>query len=259
MIDKLATIDASAKLGKNVSVGKNSIIKENVIIGDDTIIKENVIIEKDTIIGKNNTIYPFVTIGGDAQSLGHEDKNKCIVKIGDDNIIREYVSIHKGTDKDNNITQIGDKNFIMAYAHLGHDSIIGNENIITNAVQIAGHVHIGNGVNIGGAALIHQFSKIGDFAMLAGGCALSQDLPPYCMSAGGYHSKIIGLNKIGLRRRLKRDDIKEIESAFRAIFNKNTLPKDKAKELMDSAENIYVINLCKFILNSKRGVKAFNG
>jgi UDP-N-acetylglucosamine acyltransferase len=179
---------------------------------------------------------------------------KTYLEIGDNNKIREFTLINPGTEGGGGITKIGNNNLLMGYVHVAHDCIIGDNCILANAATLAGHVVLENNVVIGGMTPIHQFVKIGEFAMVAGASAVSQDIPPYCLAEGN-RAKLRGLNITGLRRNLEnRSDIDEIKRAYKELFESGKPLQETAKKLLESTQNKYVKHLCEFVLNSKRGI-----
>ena len=240
------------KIGKNCQIGTGAIIDENVVIGDNCIIEPYAVITGYTQIGDNNHIFSHAVVGSIPQDLKyHGEKTKLI--IGNNNKIREFTLINPGTVGGGGITKIGDNNLLMGYVHIAHDVIIGNNCILANAATLAGHVELEDNVVVGGMTPIHQFVKIGEFAMVAGASALSQDVPPYCLAEGN-RAKLRGLNLTGLRRKLEnRDDINAIKRAYKELFESGKPIREVAEELVKS-ENRYVKHLAEFVLNSKRGI-----
>ena len=240
------------KIGKNCQIGTGAIIDENVVIGDNCIIEPYAVITGYTTIGDNNHIFSHAVVGSIPQDLKyHGEKTKLI--IGNNNKIREFTLINPGTVGGGGITKIGDNNLLMGYVHIAHDVIIGNNCILANAATLAGHVELEDNVVVGGMTPIHQFVKIGEFAMVAGASALSQDVPPYCLAEGN-RAKLRGLNLTGLRRKLEnRDDINAIKRAYKELFESGKPIREVAEELIKS-ENRYVKHLAEFVLNSKRGI-----
>ena len=240
------------KVGKNCQIGIGVIIDEDVVIGDNCIIEPYAVITGYTTIGDNNHIFSHAVVGSIPQDLKyHGEKTKLI--IGNNNKIREFTLINTGTVGGGGITRIGDNNLLMGYVHIAHDVIIGNNCILANAVTLAGHVELENDVVIGGMTPIHQFVKVGEFAMVAGASALSQDVPPYCLAEGN-RAKLRGLNLTGLRRKLEnREDINAIKRAYKELFESGKPLRESASKLLDS-KNKYVKHLAEFVLNSKRGI-----
>lgn len=251
-ISPLAIIENGAIIGKNVEIGPYCLISAQTTIGDGTIIDQNTSIYGKTTIGKNNHIYSHAVIGSVPQDLKFAGEDVELI-IGDDNKIREFTLFNPGTKGGGGKTIIGSHNLFMGYVHIGHDVIIGSHCILANAATLAGHVEMGDYAVIGGMTPIHQFVHIGDYAMVAGASALAQDVPPFCMAEGN-RAYLRGLNLTGLRRNLKREEIDELKTAYRELFESGRPLKDVASELLENTENHHVHNLCNFILKTKRGI-----
>jgi len=252
-ISPQAIIEDGAKIGENVEIGAFCFISSESTIGDGTTIAQGACIYGKTTIGKNNRIFSHAVIGSIPQDLKFNGEDVELI-IGDNNTIREFTLFNPGTEGGGSKTILGNNNLFMGYVHLGHDVKVGNNCIIANSAGIAGHVEIGNNVVIGaGGTGVHQFCKIGDFAMVGGASALTQDVPPYCMAEGN-RATLRGLNINGLRRSMERSDINEIKSAYRKLFESGQPLKDSANELLETTQNQYVKNLCEFALETKRGI-----
>ncbi len=241
------------KIGKNCKIGEGVIIDENVSIGDNNIIEPYAVITGWTTIGDNNHIYSHAVVGSEPQDLKyHGEKTELI--IGNNNKIREFTLLNPGTEGGGSVTKIGDNNLLMGYVHIAHDVIIGNNCILANAATLAGHVILEDFVVIGGMTPIHQFVQIGSHAMIAGASAVAQDIPPFTIAEGN-RAKLRGLNLTGLRRRFQnRKDIDAIKSAYKELFERGKPLKETANEIFQNSDNEYVRHLCKFVLNSKRGI-----
>ena len=198
MIHKTAIVDTNAKISNNVEIGPYSIIGPNVEIGADTVVHSHVNIVGSTKIGKNNEIYPFSSIGTPPQDLKYKGEKNSLV-IGDNNKFREYVNINPGTEQGGRITTIGDNNLFMVYCHVAHDCSISSNVVLANNVQVGGHVNIQNNAIVGGSCAIHQFSRIGEYAMIGGMTGVLSDVIPFGLSMGN-RNNLMGLNLIGLRR-----------------------------------------------------------
>jgi len=251
-IHPTAIIEDGATLGDNISIGAFSYISSKVIIGDNTTILSHTLIEGNTTIGKNNRIFSHCVIGSIPQDLKFDGGDVKLI-IGDNNTIREFAFINTGTVAGGSVTRIGNNNLLMGYVHIGHDIQIGNRCIIANATNLGGHIEIGDFVVIGAMSAIHQFVKLGDYSMLAGASALTQDLPPYCMAEGN-RASLRGLNLVGLRRNISRDSIDILKKAYRELFENGNPIQDIADSLIKNNNNFEVINISKFIQNSKRGI-----
>ncbi|CUV65689.1 UDP-N-acetylglucosamine acetyltransferase [Sulfurovum sp. enrichment culture clone C5] len=251
-IHPTAIIEDGAKIGENVTIGAYTYIGKNVVIGDGNVIDTHTLIDGYTTIGKNNHIFSHATIGSVPQDLKYNGEKSELV-IGDNNKIREYTLINPGTEGGGMITKVGSNNLLMGYVHLGHDVIMGDNCILANGATLAGHVELGNYVVIGGLTPVHQFVHIGDFAMVAGASALSQDVPPYCLAQGN-HAILRGLNLTGLRRHIDRGEIDSLKIAYKELFEQGNPLQDTSKKLATSSESESVKNLVNFIMNSKRGI-----
>ena len=216
-IHPTAIVHDGAQLHESVKVGAYSIIGPQVTIGEGTVVGEHCVIDGHTSIGKNNTFYRFCSVGGAPQDKKYAGENTGL-EIGDDNMIREFVTIGLGTVQDVGTTRIGNKNWIMAYVHIAHDCQLGNEIVMSNGIQLAGHIHIGDWAIIGGLAAAHQFTHIGAHSMTGGMSAIRQDIPPYVLGAGQPY-KPAGINSEGLRRRgYTATQIQAIKEAYKYIY-----------------------------------------
>jgi UDP-N-acetylglucosamine acyltransferase len=251
-ISPLAIIEDGAIIGNNVEIAPYCFISSQTTIGEGTTIAQGSCIYGKTTIGKNNTIFSHAVLGSVPQDLKYNGEEVELI-IGDNNKIREFTLFNPGTKGGGGKTIIGSHNLFMGYVHLGHDVIIGNHCILANAATLAGHVEMGDYAVIGGMTPIHQFVHIGDYAMIGGASAVAQDIPPYCMAEGN-RANLRGLNLTGLRRNVDRNDIDELKSAYRDLFESGQALKDTAAELVESSDNMHVIKLCNFILKTKRGI-----
>lgn len=254
MIHSTAIIDPTARLGERVSIGPCSVIGADVEIGDDCHIGPHVVIAGPTRLGRENHVFSFASIGGDPQDLTYAGEPTRL-EIGDRNTIRESVTISRGTAKGGGVTRIGDDNLIMAYVHIAHDCRIGNHVIFSNASSLAGHVEVGDHVSLGGFTLVHQFARIGTYAFSSMGAALNRDLPPFCVAQGNY-ARLIGINKIGLRR--KGFDDATIEQLHRVFMDILRSPVRRAERIRAwcSRDDLFDSStmLLRFIEASHRGV-----
>ena len=258
MTNTLSHIHPEAKIAENVTIEAFCSIAADVVIGEGTWIGPNSTIMAGARIGKNCRIFPGAVISAEPQDLKYQGEPSTAT-IGDNTIIRECVTINKGTRLDRNDTNIGRSCVLMAYTHVAHDCVIRDHVILANAVQMAGHVHIGEYAFIGGTTAIHQFVKIGAHSMISGGSLVRKDVPPYVTAARDPLS-YAGVNSIGLRRRaFSNDKIREIQDIYRIFYLSglnNTEALDKIKmELNPSAERDDII---KFIEASNRGMMRGN-
>lgn len=247
-------MDSSCEIDSSVEIGAYTVIGKNVNIDKNTIIGPHVVISSDCEIGKDNKIYQFSSISEIPQDKKFKGENSKLI-IGSGNTIREYCTINRGTKAGgNSITSVGDNNWIMAYAHIAHDCLIGNNNVMSNATSLAGHVEIGNNIVLAGYVLVHQFCKIGDYSFAGMGAALNQDLPPYLLATGSF-AKTHGLNREGLRRNnFEQITINALHKAYKLIFRSSNNPKNTNELEILSKEYKEVSYLLNFIEKSDRGV-----
>lgn len=252
MIHETAIIDASAKLGSNVQVGPWTYIGPDVEIGDNTVISSHVVVKGPTRIGQNNRIFQFASIGEDCQDKKYAGEPTELV-IGDNNIFRECVTVHRGTTQDNSLTAIGSNNLFMAYVHVAHDCIVGDNNILANAVTLAGHVVVGDWVILGGFTGVHQFCHIGSHAFTAVNSVIVQDVPPYIM-AQGHNATPRTINSEGLKRRgYSKDQIMNLRRAYKTLY-RSGLTVAEAVEKLQAQNAEEVQPLIDFVQQSSRGI-----
>lgn len=247
-----AIIDPSAKLGKNVQVGPYAIIGKNVEIGDNTKIGPFCVIE-NTKMGKNNDLIGSAFIGVKPQDLSYNGLDSKVI-IGDNNQIRENVTIHRATSLETPTT-IGNNCLLMANSHVAHDCVLGNNIILVNNCGVAGHVHIANNAILSGMSAVHQFVRIGRFSMLSGLSGLTLDMPPFCRATGP-RAKLVGLNTIGLRRAgWTREQISAIKTAYKKLFLDTTHTMKETLDILEkenpTAEVKELIDFCR---NTRRGI-----
>ena len=232
MIHPQAIIDPSAQLADDVTVGPWSWIGPEVEIGPGTVIEPHVVIRGPTRIGTGNHIYQFSSIGEATPDLKYRDEPTRLV-IGDNNVIRENVTIHRGTVQDRSETTIGDNNLLMAYVHVGHDSVIGNHTILVNNAALAGHVHVGDWAILSGYTLVHQFCQIGTHAFSGMGSAIGKDVPAF-VTVSGAPAQAKTINLEGLRRRgFSSDAISQLRRAFKILYRQG-LTLDLALQRLES-------------------------
>ena len=251
MIDNTALINPKAKISSNVKIGPYTVIGPNVVIDNDTIIHSHVSIFGNTKIGKGNQIYPFASIGNDPQDLKYNGEPTKLT-IGDNNTIREYVTINPGTVGGGGETKIGNNCLLMISSHVAHDCYVGNNVIIANNVPLGGHAIIEDHVVIGGNSAIQQFTRIGKMAMIGGMTGVLNDVIPYGLSTGNRNS-LQGLNLIGLRRaKFENKDILGLTDAYKKIFATKNLTENISKLNGSFKENVLVKNVIEFITKDKK-------
>ncbi|WKJ92052.1 acyl-ACP--UDP-N-acetylglucosamine O-acyltransferase [Methylomonas montana] len=254
MIDPRAVVHINAELADDVKVGPFSIIGPDVQIDSGTEIGPHVVIKGPTAIGKDNTIYQFTSIGEDPQDKKYADEITRL-EIGDRNVIREFCTMHRGTQQDQGLTLIGSDNLFMAYTHVAHDCVIGDNVIMANGASIAGHVHLGDHSILGGFTLVHQFTQIGEYSFSAMGSAITQDIPPYVM-VGGRPTRPHGINSVGMERNgVPPEVIRQIRKAYKILYKNNLRLEDAIEEMEDMAgESNELSNMVSFLRNVTRGI-----
>jgi len=254
VIHENAVIHPSAKIAKGVTIGPGTIIGADVTIGENTWIGPHVVIEGPTVIGKNNKIFQFASVGDEPQDITYKDEATRL-EIGDNNVIREYCMISRGTVKGGSLTRIGNDNFFMAYSHIGHDCMIGNHIIMVNYAALSGHVILNDYATIGPYAAVHQFCQVGAYAFIARATYVTKDVLPYVMIAG-HETSACGINTVGLRRRgFSSEAIDHIRRAYKIIFRKGLTVQQAVSELetlhVDCAE---VMPMIDALNQSTRGI-----
>ena len=253
MIHPTAIIDPSAQLHADVQVGAYSIIGARTQIGSGTRIRPHAVIGCDTRIGSDCEIFQFASVGEDPQDLSYHGEQTRL-EIGDRCVIREGVTMSRGTQKGGGVTRIGSDGLFMAQVHVAHDCQVGNGVIFSNAASLAGHCEISDHVTLGGFSLIHQFSLIGRRAFTSMGAALNRDLPPFCLASGNY-ARAIGINKVGLRRAgISAEAIQALQQAFRMMVRQRQGAEGAAQLAPLMAQYPEVQEFVAFIQASKRGI-----
>ena len=251
MIHKTAIIDSNAKISDNVNIGAYSVIGPNVQIGEGSIIHPQVNISGNTTIGKETIIYPFASIGNDPQDLKYNGEETALI-IGNNNKIREYVTINPGTIGGGGKTIIGDNCLLMVSSHVAHDCIVGNNVIIANNVPLGGHAQIEDNVVIGGNSAVQQFTRIGKMAMIGGMCGVVKDVIPYGMAFGN-RCALQGLNLIGLRRKnIPNKEILSLSKSYKEIFKTENLTDNLLNLDKKFSDNYLVKEIIDFINKDKK-------
>ena len=251
MIHKTAIVDPKAKISSNVSIGAYSIIGPKVEIGENSIIDSHVIIIGNTKIGKGNKIFSFASIGSDPQDLKF-DGEETKLEIGDNNKIREYVTINPGTKGGGGLTKVGSNCLFMVSSHIAHDCLVEDNVILANNVPLGGHAHVEQNVIIGGNSAVQQFTRVGKFAMIGGMCGVVRDIIPYAMVHGN-RSILQGLNLIGLRRKnIPNKDIIVLSEAYKQIFINENLTENLRNLNQDYKKNKLVKDVVEFLEKNKK-------
>ncbi|TMP79688.1 acyl-[acyl-carrier-protein]--UDP-N-acetylglucosamine O-acyltransferase [Pseudoalteromonas phenolica] len=254
LIHPTAVIESGAQLGENVKVGPYSYIGNDVVIGDNTIIESHVVVKGPSKIGKGNHFYQFASIGEACQDKKYKDEPTQLI-MGDNNIVRECATIHRGTIQDQGVTKIGSNNLFMAYTHIAHDAVIGNNVIFSNGASVAGHVHVGDWAILAGNTGVHQFCKVGAHAFIGMYSGVSKDVPPF-VTTTGMPAKPAAVNTEGMKRRgFASDEIMAVRRAYKALFRKGlTLEKAVASLADDAKQFAAVQSMIDFLDTSERGI-----
>jgi UDP-N-acetylglucosamine acyltransferase len=249
-----AVVHPEASLHESVEIGPYAVIGPKVKIGAGTTIGAHTVIEGDTTIGVRNKIFQFASLGAAPQDLKYAGEDTKLV-IGDENMIREFTTLHIGTAGGGGVTRIGNKNLFMAYTHVAHDCIVGDHCVLANSGALAGHVEVGDHVIFGGLSAVHQFTRIGKHAFIAGGSMVAMDVPPYC-TAQGDRAELVGLNTVGLTRNGYTDEqVRRIKEAYKILFrSKLGLNEALSKLKAEYAGHAEIETLLGFIEGSKRGI-----
>ncbi len=254
LIDPRAIIDPTADIADDVEIGPWSIIGPGVSIAAGTVVHSHVIIKGPSKIGRNNRIFQFSSIGEDTPDLKYQGEPTTLT-IGDNNTIREGVTIHRGTIQDRGETLIGNDNLIMAYAHIGHDSVVGNNCVLINNASLAGHVHVDDWAILGGYTLVHQFCRIGAHSFTGMGSAIGKDVPAYVMVSGAPASAR-SINAEGLRRRgFSKEDIAAVNKAYKLVYRRGLTVDEALEELNALKQNSSKVEaLIESLQKSTRGI-----
>lgn len=242
-ISHLAHVDARAEIGEDVEIGPFCYIGPSVTIGNGTKLDSHVTIVGNTIIGERNRFWPNAVIGAEPQDIGYKDA-PTLTEIGDDNQIREGVTVSRGAEKEDHATRIGDKNLLMANSHVAHNCHVQNRTILVNGVLLGGHVHVQDGAIISGNSVVHHFATIGRMAMIGGGSRITRDVPPFMLGYGTETFDVSTINIIGLRRNgLSSDTINSIKRAHRLLFREHKTIEDARNIFLEELEGVFPLEL----------------
>lgn len=254
MIHATAIVHPGARIGAAVEIGPYAVIGEHVVIGAGTTIGPHTVIEGWTEIGEQNRIYQFASVGANPQDLKFHGEQSYL-RIGDRNQIREFVTLHRGTEDGGGETVIGSDNLFMAYTHVAHDCRVGNHVILANCATLAGHVMVEDHAILGGLSAVHQFTRIGTHAMISGGAMVNQDITPFTIAQGD-RAQPVGINLVGLKRRgFDEPTVRAIKNAYKLIFRSGLRMEEAMEQL--TAEAVKVPELMvfvNFIKESERGI-----
>lgn len=254
MIHPTAIIDASAEIADDVEIGAYSIIGPDVVIDEGCVIAPHVVIQGPTTLGKRNQIFSFASVGAAPQDKKYRKEPTRLV-IGDDNTIRENVTINRGTSQDRGETTIGDRNWIMAGVHIAHDCIVGNDTIFANAAALAGHVVVEDFAILGGYTLVHQFCRIGAHSFCGMGSVVNLDVPTFVTVSGNIASPH-GINSEGLKRRgYSSDQIALVKRAYRTLFRSGTPLESAIAIMQEQNDDLQTLTpLIQFLQSAERGI-----
>ncbi len=253
MIHPSAIVDPSARLADDVEVGPFSVIGPDVEIDAGCVIGPHVVIKGPTRIGKRNRIFQFASVGEECQDKKYAGEATRL-EMGDDNVVRESVTIHRGTIQDRGVTAIGNRNLFMAYSHVGHDCLIGNDCILANQATLAGHVTLGDFAIMGGLSAIHQFANMGEHAMAGGGSIITKDIPAFVM-VNGNPAAAHGLNSIGLKRRgFSAEAVRALGECYRLVYRKGLTLEQAISEMESRFSFDETRRFVDSLKASKRGI-----
>lgn len=255
MIDPKADVHLEAKIADDVVVGPWTVIGPEVEIGPGSWVGPHVVIKGPTKIGRNNQIFQFSSVGDAPQDVTYAGE-RTVLEIGDDNIIREYCMINRGTVKGGGLTKIGNKNFLMAYVHIAHDCHVGDHTIFANYAALSGHVNVEDYAIIGGYSAVHQFCTIGAHSFVAKATYLTKDVAPFVVVAGGHAPTTCGINSKGIKRRgFTSEDIENLRRAYKVIFRRGLTVQQALVELHEMLPNCAAIgDFISALEKSTRGI-----
>ena len=255
MIHPSAVVDSRAEIDSSVEIGPYAVIARDVQIHSGTVIGPHVTIDRYTTVEPDCHIFQHAAIGAVPQSLKFKGE-KTVVKIGRGTTVREFVTIHRGTEFGGGITDIGKENFLMAYTHIAHDCFTGRKVIFANAATLGGHIRVGDCATVGAFVAVHQFSRIGDYAFVGGMTAVTKDIPPYVLASGTPRARLYGLNAVGLKRHhFSTETVLALKKAYRILFRLGlTLNEGIERVTAEVDQTPQVLNFIEFIKSSERGI-----
>lgn len=255
-ISPLAHIDPNAQLGNDIEIGPFCVVGPDVTIGDGCVLKSNVVIDGHTTIGERNRFFPGAVIGAEPQDYCYQG-GPTRVEIGDDNLFREGVTVNRGADKEDGVTRIGNRNFLMANAHVAHNCHVFNNTILTNGVLLGGHVHVHDYAIVSGNTAVHHFTTLGTGAFVGGMCRVVQDVPPYMLSASADNPEIVTINVVGMRRRgISETAISCVRRAFKLMYREHKKLEEIRSILLEETGGVMpfeLVTLLNFVEWSAKG------
>ena len=254
-IHPTAVIDPKAELGRGVTVGPYSVIGPDVVLGDGCELMSHVTLLGPCVIGRDNRFFSHCAVGGEPQDKKYKGERESRLQLGDRNVIREFVTINRGSVHGGGLTRLGDENWIMAYCHIAHDCQVGHGTIFANASTLGGHCVIEDRVYLGGFTAVHQFCTVGTLTMTGGHTMIAQDVPPYVIATGN-RVRLFGINRIGLERAgLPAEEIRKVERAYKLFFRSKLSAKEGLARIeAELGDSPSVGHFTRFIRESKRGI-----
>lgn len=258
-ISPLSQIDPGARIGEDVEIGPFCVVGPNVTIGRGSKLDSHVALVGHTTIGERNRFFPGSVIGGEPQDIGYSGSNTR-VEIGDDNLFREGVTVNRGADKEDGVTRIGNRNFLMANAHVAHNCHVFNNVILCNGTLLGGHVHVHDYAIVSGNSVVHHFATLGTGSFISGGCRAPQDIPPFMLAAGSDRPEIITVNVVGMRRRgISENAISLVRQAFKMMYREHVKLEDVREQLVQQTEGVLPIELLTLLNFCEMSAKGKNG
>ena len=253
-IHSTAIVGERVEIGANCEIGPFCILEDDVSLAENTKLMAHVYVGRYTRIGAHNQFFPYSTIGMAPQDLKFGNE-RTVLEIGNHNVVREHVTLHRGTGHGGSLTKIGDHNLLMVGSHVAHDCSIGDRNILSHAATLAGHVVLGNDATIGAYSGIHQFCRVGDHAFIGGYSVITQDALPFVKSVGN-RATIYGINALGLERKgFSKESIQHLKAAYRTLFHKKLRLSEALEQIKeDYSDDSFVAYLIEFIEESERGI-----
>jgi len=255
LIHPTAVVDARAELAPDCEIGPGAVIGPNVRIGARTKIGPYAVLDGHLTIGADNHVFPHAVLGTPPQDIKYAEEPTSL-EIGERNLVREFVTVHRGTPQGGGVTRIGSDVFLMAYTHVAHDNLVGDHVVVANSVQLAGHVELGEHAVVGGCSAVHQFVRIGSHAFIGGGSVVVMDVPPFCKATGN-RARLHGLNSAGISRRgFGNEELRLLRQAYRLAFQSGLLISEAAerieKEIVPDCKA--AATLAAFLRESRRGM-----
>ena len=258
-ISPLSQVDARAQIGDDVEIGPFCVVGPHVTLGNGCKLDSHVAIVGHTTIGERNRFFPGSVIGGEPQDIGYSG-SATRVEIGDDNLFREGVTVNRGADKEDGVTRIGHRNFLMANAHVAHNCHVFNNVILCNGSLLGGHVHVQDFAIVSGNSVVHHFATLGTGCFISGGCRAPQDIPPYMLAAGSDNPEIITVNVVGMRRRgISENAISLVRQAYKLMFREHLKLEEVRERLAEKTEGVFPIELMTLLNFCEQSAKGKNG